>query len=79
MAVVAPAVAVAVMLTTGVGLWYRAPQWSPFWFNPRLPEFGLRANQLVLLPDPGTSCVAPFFPRDASFVGLATPRRGGRP
>jgi hypothetical protein len=71
MAVVAPAVAVVVLVTTSVGSWYRASEWSPFWFNPRLPEIGLRPDQLILLPDPGTSFVAPFFPRDAAFVGLS--------
>lgn len=77
MVVVAPAVAVAALLTTGVGLWYRAPQWSPFWFNPRLPEIGLRENQLILLPEFGTSFVAPFFPPDAAFVGLGYSRLSG--
>jgi hypothetical protein len=69
--VVAWAVAAALLLTTRVGLWYRAPEWAPFWFNPRLPEIGRYADQLILLPQPGTSFVAPFFPPDAAFVGLA--------
>ncbi len=73
MAVAAPAVAVAVLLTTHVGLWSRAREWSPFWFNPRLPGIGLRENQLILLPDFRTSFVAPFFPPDAAFVGLGSP------
>jgi hypothetical protein len=77
MAVVAPALAVAVLVTTHVGLWYRASEWSPFWFNPRLPGIGLRQNQLILLPEVGTSFVAPFFPPDAAFVGLAYSMRYG--
>ena len=69
-AIVAPAVALAILLTTRVGFWYRT-EWGPLWFNPRLPEIGRCAEQLILLPQPGTSFVAPFFPPDAAFVGLA--------
>ena len=37
----------------------RAREWSPFWFNPRLPGIGLRENQLIAA-DFRTSFVAPF-------------------
>jgi hypothetical protein len=69
--IVASAVAATVLLATSVGQW-REPQWSPTWFKPRVPALGTRANGMILLLDPGTSFVAPFFRRDAIFVGLAS-------
>jgi hypothetical protein len=67
---VAPALAAVLFVATSVRPWGRAGEWEQSWFNPRLPALAGESRQLILLPSPGTSFVVPFFPRDASFIGL---------
>jgi hypothetical protein len=74
---VALAVAASLLLTTSVGSWWRTGRWSPFWFMPRIPPLGQQTDLLVLLPEESTSFMVPFFPSDAAFIGLQTPRLRG--
>jgi hypothetical protein len=67
---IAPALAIALLVTTAVSPWFRARAWEEFWFNPRLPALAERPGELILLLGPKTSFVVPFFPQDASFIGL---------
>jgi hypothetical protein len=69
--VLAPALALVVLLTTSVSYWAPDRGWCPQWFNPRLPASAHDPNQLILLPDPMTSFAAAFFPPGTTFVGIA--------
>jgi hypothetical protein len=69
-AAVAPVLAVIILLSTDVAQWDRK-EWTAEWFDAStLPPLAQEHHQLVLLPDPTTSYVIPFFPEDASFIGL---------
>jgi hypothetical protein len=76
-AVVAAVLAATLLLTSGPTPWWRAPNWSPYWFRARLPPLALEADQLVLLPEMKTSFAAPFFPATAAFIGLVQPEYRG--
>jgi hypothetical protein len=68
---VALVLASVVLLATHVSRWAPDRGWRPRWFEPRLPRAALERGQLIVLLDPTTSFAAPFFPEDATFVGLA--------
>ena len=64
-------VAIAVIVLAGGGTrgWARQ-SWGSHWFNVRLPAFAQDPGQLVILEDPGSSFLAPYFPPDADFLGV---------
>jgi hypothetical protein len=68
LAVAAPTLAVAILLSTSVGHWGRRA-WADSWVAPELPPLAERPNQLVFLPHPTTSYAIPFFPADSTFIG----------
>ncbi len=69
--VLAPALALVVLLTTSVRYWAPDRGWCPQWFNPRLPASAHDPDQLILLPNPTTSFAAAFFPPGTTFVDIA--------